>query len=312
MESHELKIRAAWLYHVEGLTQAQIAERMYLTRRRVNEFLAAALEEGIVRVSFASPLAAGMELESRLQERFGLEAAVVVPTPADPQLLHQALGRGAAAYLDRLIQARKPRSIGVGWGATLRETVTNMTPASEPGMELRSMMGGLTRGSEINTFEIVRAFAQVLKAQCHYFAAPIYAESPQSREAIITQSVFERIFRQTCEVDISYLSVGDVTKQSLQVRYGLPAGTDVGDLIAVGAVGDLLGRYIDAGGRPVAHPLNAQVLAPDLTDYRKIPCRIVASGGIHKHAILTATVRAGLATALITDEESARALLAGG
>jgi DNA-binding transcriptional regulator LsrR (DeoR family) len=54
------------------------------------------------------------------------------------------------------------------------------------------------------------------------------------------------------------------------------------------------------------------VLAPDLTDYRRIPCRIVASGGIHKHAILTATVRAGLATALITDEESARALLAGG
>ena len=96
------------------------------------------------------------------------------------------------------------------------------------------------------------------------------------------------------------------------MRYGLPPGTDVSDLIAVGAVGDLLGRYINADGRPVDHPLNAQVLAPDLVDYRKIPCRIVASGGSHKHAILTATMHAGLATALITDEESARALLAGG
>jgi DNA-binding transcriptional regulator LsrR (DeoR family) len=311
MEAHELKIRAAWLYHVEGLTQAQIAERMNLTRRRVNEYLAAALEEGIVRVSFASPPGPGMALESRLQERFGLEAAIVVPTPADPQLLHQALGRGAAAYLDRLIAARKPRSIGVGWGATLRETVIHMTPASAPEIEVRSMMGGLTRGSEINTFEIVRAFAQVLKAQCHYFAAPIYAESPQSREAIISQSVFERIFRQTCEVDISFLSVGDVTRQSLQVRYGLPAATDISDLIAVGAVGDLLGRYVDTQGHPVAHPLNAQVLAPDLSDYRRIPCRIIASGGPHKHAILSATLRASLATALVTDEESARVLLAG-
>ena len=89
----------------------------------------------------------------------------------------------------------------------------------------------------------------------------------------------ERIFRQTCEVDISFLSVGDVTRQSLQVRYGLPAATDISDLIAVGAVGDLLGRYVDTQGHPVAHPLNAQVLAPDLSDYRRIPCRIIASGG---------------------------------
>jgi DNA-binding transcriptional regulator LsrR (DeoR family) len=310
-EAHELKIRTAWLYHVEGLTQAQIGERMNLTRRRVNELLAAAKEEGIVRVSFASPLAAGMELESQLRDRFGLEAAVIVPTPADPRLLHQALGRGGAVYLDGLIQARKPRSIGVGWGETLRETISHMTPVSEPQIEVRSMMGGLMRGSEINTFEIVRGFAQVLKAQCHYFAAPIYAESPQSREAIIAQSVFERIFRQTCEVDISYLSVGDVTGQSLQVRYGLPAGTDVGDLIAAGAVGDLLGHYIDAEGRPIDHPLNQQMLAPGLADYRNIPCRIVASGGTHKQAVLRATIRAGLATVLVTDENSAQALLAG-
>ncbi|MFC5757423.1 sugar-binding domain-containing protein [Rhizobium sp. GCM10022189] len=49
----------------------------------------------------------------------------------------------------------------------------------------------------------------------------------------------------------------------------------------------------------------------DLSDYRRIPCRIIASGGPHKHAILSATLRAGLATALVTDEESARVLLAG-
>ncbi|NLS17492.1 sugar-binding transcriptional regulator [Rhizobium sp. P40RR-XXII] len=309
MKLHEMKVRAAWLYHVEGLTQAQIAERMTLTRRRVNELLAAAMEEGIVRVSFASPLTASIELESRLCERFGLEGTVVVPTPADPRLLHRAIGRGAAAYLDRLIQARRPRSIGVGWGATLRETVSHMTPASEAQIEVRSMMGGLAHGSEINTFEIVRGFAQVLKAECHYFLAPIYAECPQSRAAIISQSVFEGIFRKTCEVDISFLSVGDMTRQSLQVRYGLPADTDVESLAVVGAVGDLLGHYLGADGNPVDHPLNGKVLAPDLVDYRRIPCRILASGGAHKQAILRAAIRAGLATSLVTDEESAKLLL---
>src|SRR5690242_14128969 len=39
MHQQQLMIRAAWLYHVEGLTQAEIGERMNLTRRRVNELL---------------------------------------------------------------------------------------------------------------------------------------------------------------------------------------------------------------------------------------------------------------------------------
>jgi DNA-binding transcriptional regulator LsrR (DeoR family) len=311
MEQQEFMVKAAWLYHVEGLTQAQIGEQMNLTRRRVNELLAAALEEGIVRISFSSPLAANVELESQLKNRFGLKDAIIVPTPEDPRQLHSVIGRGAAAYLDRLIQAQKPASIGVGWGATLRETVQHMSPANEPQIEVRSMMGGLTHGSEINTFEIVRGFAQVLKAQCHYFAAPIYAESPQSREAIISQTVFQKIFRKTYDVDVSYLRVGDVSHQSLQVRYGLPAGTDAEDLIAVGAVGDLLGRYLDAEGNPVGHALNSQVLSPELDDYRRIPCRIVASGGAHKHAILLALARSELATIIVTDADSAKAMLKG-
>jgi DNA-binding transcriptional regulator LsrR (DeoR family) len=309
LDQEQLMVRASWLYHVEGLTQAEIAGRMNLTRRRVNELLAAALEEGVVRIGFSSRLTANVELEARLRNCFGLQDAVVVPTPTDLRQLHAVIGRGAAAYLDRLIQTRKPGSIGVGWGATLRETVRQMTSANEPQMEVRSMMGGLTRGSEINTFEIVRGFAQVLKARCYYFAAPIYAESPQSRDTIISQPVFEKIFRRTHDVDVSFLSVGDVSEQSLQVRYGLPVGMDAKDLIAAGAVGDLLGRYLDAQGEPVDHPLNRQVLSPELDEYRRISCRIVASGGAHKHAILLAMARAELATIIVTDADGANAML---
>ena len=156
----------------------------------------------------------------------------------------------------------------------------------------------------------MRSFAQVLGAKCRYFAAPIYADSEASREVIVAQPVFQEFLRDSSEVDISFLSVGDVTGRSLQVRYGLPPGTDIKALIAAGAVGDLLGRYLDPGGRPVDHPLNRQVISPDLESYRRIPCRIIASGGPHKHAILLATAKAGLATALVRDSRSAHTLLA--
>lgn len=312
MQTRELMIKAAWLYHVEGLTQAQIGERMNLTRRRVNELLAAAVEKGLVRVSFTSGLAENVKLASELCNVFGLSEAVVVPTPADPQLMHTVLGRAAAGFLDRFLPALRPRSIGVGWGATLRETVQNMTRASVGGEErsiICSMMGGLTRGSEINTFEIVRSFARTLDAHCHYFAAPICADSEASRELIVAQPVFRDLLEEAAGVDVSFLSVGDVTEQSLQVRYGLPPGADIAEIVAAGGVGDLLGRYLDGEGRPVDHPLNRQVISPELDRYRKIPHRIIASGGLHKRAIMLAVLRARLATHLITDADSARWLL---
>jgi DNA-binding transcriptional regulator LsrR (DeoR family) len=310
VEHDDLMVRAAWLYHVESLTQGEIAERLNLTRRRVNEILAAAVETGVVTVAFNSPLASSVALEGELRQAFGLADAVVAPTPEDAAQLHSVLGRAAAGYLNRLVQSRKPRSIGVGWGSTLKETIHFLQPAHAPDVEICSMMGGLTHGSEINTFEIVRGFAQVLGAGCQYFAAPIYAESPESREAIISQAVFRRTFQQICEVEVAYLSVGDVSDRSLQVRYGLPEGISADELKAAGAVGDILGRYLDRDGEPVDHPINRQVLAPELGQFRSIPTRIIASGGAHKTAILRAVVRAGHASILVTDEDTAKAILA--
>lgn len=310
MENRELMVRAAWLYYVESLTQQQIAERLNVTRRRVNEILSEALDTGMVRINFDTALAEGVELEHKLRQRLGLQDAVVMPSPHDPALLHSVLGRGAAGFLGRLIQTQEPAAIGVGWGTTLRETIHHMSSLNYPEIKVRSMMGGLTHGSEINTFEIVRGFAQVLSAQCRYFAAPIYAESPESRDAIISQTVFQKTFRQICMVDVAYLSVGDVTQKSLQVRYGLPDGMSETMLQKAGAVGDLMGRYLDASGKEIDHPLNRQVLSPELEDFRRIGCRIVASGGAHKHKILHAVATSGLVNVLVTDADSARAILA--
>lgn len=309
MDTTELIVKVAWLYHVESLTQAQIAERMHLTRRRVNELLSDARASGLVRVTFNSSLTENVQLEGELCKTFGLEEAMVTSTPADQQLLHAVLGRAAAAFLDRMLEMRGPSSIGVGWGSTLRETVQQMKRKNMAELEIFSMMGGLTRGTEINTFDIVRGFAEVLNAKCHYFAAPIYADSEISRDLIVRQSVFADLIDKAACVDLSFLSVGDLTGKSLQVRYGLPVTIDIDDLVRSGAVGDLLGHYLDENGTPAPHHLNHQVIAPPLEDYCRIATRIIASGGTHKRMIMQAVLRGKLATAVVTDADTARWLL---
>lgn len=90
MNTRQSMAKASWLYHAENMTQAQIAERLNPTRRPVNELLAAALDEGVTRISFHSSFAENGELEARLREAFDLGEAVAAPSPADPRQLHAA------------------------------------------------------------------------------------------------------------------------------------------------------------------------------------------------------------------------------
>lgn len=307
-DRHDLMAKAAWYYHVEGMTQAEIAVRLNLTRRRINEMLGEALESGIVTISFNSAIKECVELEHALCERFGLEAAVVVPTPRESEDIHKVIGRATAEFFCRFVQLHRPQAIAVGWGATLREAIKVSRPQRHEQMDVYSIMGGLTQGTEINTFEIVRGFAALLKARCHYLAAPIYMEDREARDVIISQSTVRRALDAVSSADVAVVSVGDMSQRSLQIRYGLPEDVHPKDLQAAGAVGDIVGRYLDVDGQELKNTINSRVVAPELDDFLKIPRRILASGGSHKHAIMRAVVQRGYANIVITDLDCAKSL----
>jgi len=79
--------------------------------------------------------------------------------------------------------------------------------------------------------------------------------------------------------------------------------------LAAGAVGDVLGYVLDAEGRPVGHPINERVIGVELEDLRGIPDVILAAGGLHKVPILKAVLGLGLVDTLVTDENTARAVM---
>ena len=126
------------------------------------------------------------------------------------------------------------------------------------------MMGGLTRGLELNTFEIASEFARRIGGKCNYLAAPIYAGSPRSRDTILAQDVFRETFQQLATSDVALLSVGDLSRRSLLIRYGLPRDVTVDLLRVAGAVGDIMGTFLDSRGEPVKHALNRRVIAAPL------------------------------------------------
>lgn len=308
-EEPQTQVRAAWLYYMEGLTQAEIAERLKMTRLRVNRLLVEARSSGLVNITVNSRLESCVRLERALIARFGLKDAVVVPSPADPDQIAAQIGKAAGEFVSRIIEEKPSGVFGVGWGGTLRETIRHIRPGQYRDLAVTSMMGGLTYGIEINTFEIASHFARLWQAQCHYLAAPIYAGAPQSRDTILAQDVFEAAFARIRATDVAILSAGDLSERSLLVRYGLPGDVRVAELAEAGGVGDMLGQFIDRSGQAIDHPINRRAIALPLDALRRIPTVILASGGANKAEVIAATLRGKLASVLITDEEAAAAVL---
>ena len=112
-------VRVAWACEIEGLTQADAAERFGVTRLRVNKALAEARRQGIVRVYVHSDYGPCVELESRLKECFALDDAHVAPIsdPADP--VKELIGSYLGQYLSQLLADSGITRFGMSWGLSL-------------------------------------------------------------------------------------------------------------------------------------------------------------------------------------------------
>ena len=88
--------------------------------------------------------------------------------------------------------------------------------------------------------------------------------------------------------DLILLTIGDMTERSPLMRYGLPRDVSIDDLVAAGAVGDVMAQFVDASGQPIDRPINRRAIALPLEALRKVPNLVFASGGANKtHAIAT-------------------------
>jgi len=302
----QLQVRIAWHYYVEGLTQKEIAEKLNVTRVRVNRLLSASRASGLVQVQIHGRLASCVALEQELLQRFQLREVIVVPSSDDPDLIQEAIGFAIGNWVTANIPGI--RSIGVGWGRTLRLSLRSIRGSSRPDLSVVSVLGSLTRGDGTNTFEIAYRFADLFDAQRYYLAAPVFASSHAFRETILAEDELRTVIERARKVDTALLSVGDLSMQSLMVRL-TPVRDHIKDLQRAGAVGDILGHFLDRDGNIIDHPLNQRVIGLGLQDLAGIERVVLASGGLHKLDILRAVLYRRLVHVLIVDETTASHLM---
>jgi deoxyribonucleoside regulator len=155
------------------------------------------------------------------------------------------------------------------------------------------------------------AMAQKGGGSATLLPSPAILEHLATKQAIESDRVVGGVIDLARSADAYLFSAGPADHTSVHIESGYLTDADVDLLVQKGAVGDVVGRYIDSDGNIVDPALDARTVGLTLDDLRAGSLRIAVIAGRAKHAVADAVVRSGLCSVLVTDEATALHLLDG-
>jgi DNA-binding transcriptional regulator LsrR (DeoR family) len=314
VEELRLLVKVSRAYYEDGLNQDAITERLGLSRSKVSRLLAQAREVGIVQITVVTPEQLfPLEVERRLEERFGLQEAVVVEAEDgdSSEAVVRAIGNAAAGYLVRAIAADS--SVGFSWGRTLYQLAAALAPQRLPDAQVVQIIGGLgPPDAEIHATELCRQLSRSLGCHLTLLPVPGIVADERTREVLLSDVHVQRAVGTFGDLDIVFVGVGAPTPNSVTMRDGsIISQAELDGLLEKGAVGDIALRFFDEQGRAIEAGIDDRIIGITLEQLKRTPRVVGVSGGPEKVAALGGALRGGFINVLITDSLTAERLLDG-
>jgi DNA-binding transcriptional regulator LsrR (DeoR family) len=303
-----LATRAAWLHFAGGLTQGEVAERLNVQSTKAHRLIARASREGLIRVFIDGSVAECVELEERLSQRYGLKYCQVAPDLEEEGIPFKALASVGARFLRPALERGEDHIIGVGHGRTLAACVEHLPRTPAKTTQFVSLIGGLTRRFAANPFDVIHRLAERTGAEAYVMPVPFVANSAEDRAVLVAQRGVTEVFDLARRASLLFVGIGTVDHEASLVTSGMIELAELDGIKRAGAMGEVLGTFFDAAGRPVETELTARTLAVEI-EAMKRGKTIAIAGGRRKGAAIGAILASGNLHGLITDERTAKELI---
>ena len=319
----ELIVRAAWLYHVAGLNQEEVAVRLGVHRTRVVRLLGEARDRGLVSVTIHHEQVRDLDTEGEIVRRHGLDFCVATPpiglddaalepklAAAQEMIARRAVGAAAASVLKGKLAPGRPITVGVSWGRTLEQMALHLSGVHNPRARFVSLMGSLTRNSASNPFEVVQALAARTGGEGHFLPVPFIADTEADRAVLMSQRTVAEALDLARSADLFLISVGELSETAFLRKQAMLSAAELRSVRSRGAVADSLGRLFDRTGSQVDHELARRTLAVEFEHLRGRDVVLLA-GGVQKVDSVRALLRTRIVRGLIIDGDAAKLLAFG-
>lgn len=301
--------RAGWLYYVGGLTQDQIAAELGVSRQRAQRLVAKALAEGLVHVRLEHPIARCMALEAALVRRFGLAHVRVAPGLGPQGDTARATASAAAGLLERFLSEPEPSVFAFGTGRSLSAMVAALAPQETERHRIVSLIGNIAPDGSASFYDVIQRLADKLHAPHYPMSVPLVLDTPEERALFHALGPVQAVVRLAQAADVTFVGVGQMDDGAPLYKDGFLTLDQLRAMQAQGAAGEIVGGVYDAQGTYIETPLKGCIGGVQIEPGRAAPVIGVAAGA-NKVAPIRAALAGRILNGLVTDEPTARALLA--
>lgn len=307
MLGKSLLIKIAHYYYDDQLTQSEIAERLGMSRQRVNRLIKSLRAENIVKIEIASPDNIHVELENDMERKFKLKRVIIAHVDHEASIIKQ-LGKTGAQFLSENIHRIK--RIGVSWGKTLYSVAEHCSESSPRDLSVVQLVGGTNSfQASDQANEITRLFAANLNGHPYYMYAPVIVQRKELKDSFMKEQSIKMVFEKMKHCDMALVGIGELSSQSTIYEQQYIDTHFLKMLASKGAVGDICFQMFDIDGELINHHKNHEIIGISKDQLLKVPEVVGIAGGIHKKNAIIGALHSGLIDILIIDSITAQQIV---
>ena len=301
--------RAGWLYFIAGHTQDEIAKMLQVSRASAQRLVSLCLAERLITFRLEHPIAACMELSSRLKERFDLTHCEVVPADPAVPLATAGIAERCANVLETTLRSETPVIVALGTGRAVRAAVERVSPIDRPNHQIVSLVGNISADGSASFFDTVGRLADRTSARHYPMPLPFLMSSEDERNRMVRIDPIAKVKAVAAKADLRLIGIGQMDQKAQVHVDGFVTREELLEMMRLGAVGEITGWAYDAKGRLIKGGTNRRLTSIP----PQVPAEtttIAAAVGLAKVPAIKAALAGRLVNGLITDEATARAILA--
>ncbi|PDT76261.1 sugar-binding transcriptional regulator [Bradyrhizobium sp. C9] len=300
--------RAGWLYFIAGHTQDEIAKMLQVSRASAQRLVSLCLAERLITFRLEHPIAACMELASRLKERFDLVHCDVVPSDPAAPLSNAGIAERSANLLELTLRSQTPVIVALGTGRAVRAAVERVSPIERPDHQIVSLVGNISADGSASFYDTVGRLADRTGARHYPMPLPFLMSSEDERNRMIRIDPIARVRAVAAKADLRLIGIGQMDQKAQVHVDGFVTREELLEMMRLGAVGEVTGWAYDAKGKLIKGGTNKRLtsIPPQIP---AVSTTIAAAVGAAKVPSIKAALAGRVINGLITDEATARAVL---
>lgn len=306
----ELLAEVCSLYYEQEMTQAEIAEKFFISRSRVSRLLTMAREEGVISFNIKHFGERCFEFEQMFKRKYQLDDIFILNSDGhDEAQMRTLMGEMAASYIHKHLKPRQ--TVGISWGKSIEQTVAALKPAPYLNLEVVQVIGGiLVQNPVINIPRLLGTMVEKFGATGVALNAPLLLDSPEACRLMKLQPSIAFALDKARKADIILTGIGGVNKDTLSYLWsGIDTDREFQPLRERGAVGFICAQAFDIHGKTCCPEFNQRVVSLTLDELKHSKKVVSISGGVRKGAAVLGALRTGIINVLVTDLACVREII---